>query len=94
MVTLADTPGSSRLEAVAVTLMAAVTGAGAVYEIVVVPLALGPTGVPTMAPATVGLKVHVTAAVVIVPVTSAFRFDVCPSVRALELALKVTLTAP
>jgi hypothetical protein len=94
MATLKDAPGSSRLEAVAVTLVVAVTGAGAVYEIVVAPLALGPTGVPMVAPATVGVKLHVTAAVVVVPVTTAFRLDVCPSVKALELALRVMVTAP
>jgi hypothetical protein len=86
--------GSSTLVAVTVTLLVVVMGAGAVYVLVVAPLASGPEGVPRVAPATVGVKFQVTAAVVVVPVTSAFRLAVCPSVNVLGTALKVMLTAP
>src|ERR1035438_4621818 len=93
MVTLAVLAGSCELVAVTTTLVVAVTGVGAVNEFVVVPLASGPAGGPMTAPATVGEKLQVTAALA-AGSTNATRVAVCPSVKALELALKVMLTAP
>src|ERR1022692_2114863 len=93
IVTLAVFVGSCKLAAVTVTLVAAVTGVGAVNEFVEVPLASGPEGGPMVAPATAGVKLHATP-LLVVPSTSATRFAVCPSVKALELVLKVMLTAP
>src|ERR1035441_10910925 len=89
IVTLAVLVGSCKLAAVTVTLAAAVTGVGAVYEFVEVPLASGPAGGPMVAPATVGVKLHITPVLVPAPVTSATRFAVCPSVNVLGTALKV-----
>jgi hypothetical protein len=94
IVTLAVFVGSCKLVAVTVTLVAAVTGVGAVNEFVEVPLASGPEGGPMVAPATAGVKLHSTPVLVPAPSTSATRFAVCPSVKALELVLKVMLTAP
>jgi hypothetical protein len=93
IVTLAVFVGSAELVAVMVTLVVLVTGVGAVKEFVVVPLASGPTGGPKTAPATAGVKLQVTAAL-LAGSTSATRFAVCPSVKAVELVLKVMLTAP
>src|ERR1035441_2724089 len=94
IVTLAVFVGSARLVAVTVTRAEVATGVGAMYEFVEVPLASGPDGGPMVAPVTVGVKVHVTPVLVPAPSTSATRFAVCPSVKALELVLKVMLTAP
>jgi hypothetical protein len=74
--------------------VAVVTGVGAVYEFVEVPLASGPAGGPMVAPAMVGVKLQITPVLVPAPVTSATRFAVCPSVNALEVVLKVMVTAP
>jgi hypothetical protein len=94
IVLLAVFVASSTLVTVTVTLDAAAMGEGAVNEFVEVPLASGPAGGPLVAPASVGVKLQVTAAVVVVPVTTAFRLAVCPSDRVLGTALNVTITAP
>ena len=94
IVLVAVCPGSSTLVAVTVTLVVDVTGVGAVYVSVVVPLLSGPDGVPRVAPLTVGVMLHVTAAVLALPSTTAFNVDVCPSVNVLGTALRVMLTAP
>src|ERR1017187_4739823 len=58
IVTLAVFVGSCKLVAVTVTLVAAVTGVGAVNEFVEVPLASGPEGGPMVAPAPVCWRIE------------------------------------
>src|SRR5437899_13003521 len=82
------------LVAVTVTLVVALIGDGAWKVFVDLPLASGPVPGPSVAPATVvGAKLHVTP-VLVAPFTKATRVAVCPSLKALELVLKVTITAP